>query len=254
MIDVGACHGDVSLRFAKKGWRVIAFEPENRNRAIFNKKLQGFMHVSCFDKAVSDVTGDMVPFYVSDEHFGINSLKPFHKTHRQAYNVETIRLDDVLEEMKVHGVTFLKVDIEGADFLALKGFDFEKYRPELVMAEFMDDRSSSNFGYTHHDMAQFMEERGYAVFVSEWAEFDEYGGTDVSINPHKWLQCKEYPIDHEAVWGNLIFVPKGNEGKFKDALDSYVLKMKIRSPFLWCYDQIKRIPGLRKLKRALWKG
>ena len=167
LVDVGAHHGTFSYAFAQKGWQVIAFEPEANNYAAFQRNLAGFEKVTCTKKAVSDTTGEKVPFYVSDEHFGIHALKPFHETHRLAYEVETVRLDDVLRDLHIPQVTLLKIDIEGADFLALKGFDFEQYQPELVILEFMDERSSSNFSYTHHDVATYMDKCGYTTFVSE---------------------------------------------------------------------------------------
>lgn len=239
LIDVGAHRGGGALRFAKKGWRVIAFEPEPRNRAGFERNLAGFDQVSCIPKAVSDVTGDVVPFYVSDEHYGIHSLKPFHKTHRLAFEVETVCLNDVLAELNVSSATLLKVDIEGADFSALKGFDFSKYRPELVMIEFMDERSSKHFGYTHHDVAAYMAEQGYATFVSEWAPIKEYAREGMAVS-HVWLQCAPYPLNHEPAWGNLIFVPTADINKFKATLRAYLNKVKIR-------ERIGKIPGAQAL-------
>lgn len=253
LIDVGAHHGGVSRTFASKGWRVIAFEPEQKNRAAFEHNLADFDRVSCIPKAVSDVTGDTVPFYVSDEHYGIHSLKPWHETHALAYEVETVRLEDVLASQQVPSVTLLKVDIEGADFLALKGFDFEKYHPELVMIEFMDERSLRNFGYTHHDVISYMKERGYATFVSEWEPIKEYGREDVASNPHVWIQCVPYPLDHQPAWGNLIFVPDSDRDKFSAILKSYLRKLKQAEIAAKMRDRIKKIPGV-KLIYSLIKG
>src|SRR3546814_4091635 len=39
MIDVGAHHGHALFPFLEKGWRVFAFEPDDRNRAILEKRL-----------------------------------------------------------------------------------------------------------------------------------------------------------------------------------------------------------------------
>lgn len=247
LIDVGAHHGGISRLFAQKNWRVIAFEPEQKNRAAFERNLAGFEQVSCIAKAVSDVTGETVPFYVSDKHYGIHSLKPFHETHKLAYKVETVRLDDVLTELQVPEVTFLKVDIEGADFLALKGFDFKKYYPELVMIEFMDERSLPNFCYTHHDVVTYMKERGYTTFVSEWEPIKEYGIEGIASDPHVWIQCVPYPLDHKPAWGNLIFVPDSDKDKFSTTLHSYLNKLKRVEMTALFRNQIKKIPGTKRL-------
>ncbi len=250
LVDVGAHHGTVSRPFAKMGWSVIGFEPEEKNRVAFQKKLASFENVICIPKAVSDTSVDRVPFYVSNEHFGIHSLKPFHDTHEMAYEVETVRLDEVLSDRDVPEDTLIKIDTEGADFLALKGFDFQKYRPELIIIEFMDDRSQLNFNYTHHDVVQFMSERGYLTFVSEWAPIKEYGREGVYTEPHVWLHCALYPLDHEPSWGNLIFVPEKDQEKFAKTLQAYLLalnKVTIRSI-------VKKIPGARMVHRLLTGG
>jgi hypothetical protein len=81
--------------------------------------------------------------------------------------VEVTTLDAELDRLDVADVSAMKIDVEGADFLALREFDLRRRRPELVMVDFMDDRSSEHFGYTHHDMARYMA--GYSRVVSEWA-------------------------------------------------------------------------------------
>ncbi|QUS59968.1 FkbM family methyltransferase [Synechocystis sp. PCC 7338] len=250
LVDVGAHHGSFSKNFADKGWQVIAFEPEENNRAAFQENLKEYPQVTCIPKAVSDEAGKKVPFYVSEEHFGIHSLKPWHDTHELAYEVETVRLDSVLSELQVPNVTLLKVDTEGADFLALKGFDWDKYHPELVMIEFSDDRTLPNFNYTHHDVVEFMEKRGYVAFVSEWDEIKEYGRQGVVQEPHTWLQCVPYPVDHQPAWGNLIFVPTNDSSKFINLLNSYLSQLEKQQKQGVFRKLIKKIPGATYLYRS----
>lgn len=251
LVDVGAHHGSVSLSFAEKGWQVIAFEPERVNRKAFLKTFANYPNVTCHDKAVTDKSGNSVPFYVSEEHYGIHSLKPFHESHVCTYEVETVCLDEILEKQEVDYVTILKVDIEGADFLALKGFDVTRYKPEVVMVEFMDERSSVNFDYTHHDVVKFMSERGYAVFVSEWAQIEEYGREGRIGELHKWLQCVPYPLDHQPSWGNLIFVPIADTVKFKKTLRQYLFDLKRDSMLKTTKNLAKRVPGATNLYRLI---
>ena len=122
-VDVGAHHGHISKIFAHRGWRVLAFEPERNNWAALTKNTSGMSNVVCINQAVSDKNEQKVQFFVSDEHYGIHSLKPFHESHWAAYSVSTVRLDDALERERIQNVTCLKIDVEGADFLALKGIN-----------------------------------------------------------------------------------------------------------------------------------
>jgi FkbM family methyltransferase len=243
LIDVGAHQGGISTLFARKGWRVIAFEPEQTNRAEFQRKHAEFPKVTCLPNAVLDVSGRKLPFYVSDEHWGIHSLKPFHETHRLAYEVETVRLDETLEKMQIPGVTVLKIDAEGADFLALKGFDFEKYHPEVVMIEFMDDRSQPHFGYNHHEVCAYMKQRGYMTFVSAWSPIVSYGRQGVAGESSSWLGCRPYPLDYEPSWGNLIFVAEEDSQKLMDTIEHYVRQIKTSHLIGKISDVVRKIPG-----------
>ena len=251
LVDVGAHTGGFARPFAKRGWRIIAFEPEPANYQELCANLKDSPNVTCIAKAVSDVSGQRVPFYVSSDHWGIHSLKPFHPTHRPNLMVDAVRLDETLANMQVDQVTVLKVDIEGADFLALKSFDFTSFQPEVVMCEFMDERSQPNFGYAHHDMAAYMIDLGYATFVSEWAPIVEYGRKGVATAPHRFLQCVLYPLDHDPAWGNLIFVPKARAAQFGRTLSAYFEDLGGFGRSIGLRSFLRTLPGARVLYHAL---
>lgn len=251
LVDVGAHTGGFARPFAKRGWRIIAFEPEPANYQELCANLKDSPNVTCIAKAVSDTTGQGIPFYVSSDHWGIHSLKPFHPTHRPTLMIDTVRLDEALANMGIDQVTVLKIDIEGADFLALKSFDFSRFRPDVVMCEFMDERSQPNFGYTHHDMAAYMTDLGYTTLVSEWAPIVEYGRKGVTTTPHRFLQCVPYPLDHDPAWGNLIFVPKARSTQFERTLSAYLEDLQRFSWAEGLRSFLRVLPGARPLYHAL---
>ncbi len=141
LVDIGANDGTWAARFAEKGWRVVAFEPEPATFARLQSEMTPHPNVTCVQKAASDSYGTL-PLYTSAKHPGIHTLVPFHATHEVRGEVDVVRLDDELASLGVNRVTALKVDAEGADLPVLKGFPFGSIRPELVMAEFMDSRTS----------------------------------------------------------------------------------------------------------------
>ena len=53
----------------------------------------------------------------------------------QEIKVPTVTIDDLLERNGVEKIDFLSMDIEGFQLTALKGFDIQRYRPELVCIE-----------------------------------------------------------------------------------------------------------------------
>ena len=251
LVDVGAHQGFFSQAFAQAQWHVVAFEPERLNLKALREKMQEFERVVIIPKAVSDSESSAQPFYVSEEHFGIHSLKPFHSTHEFAYEVETVRLDTTLASLDINNVSLLKIDVEGADFLVLKSFDFNRYKPALIMVEFMDDRSFANFGYTHHEVVRFMKDKGYCTFVSEWNPIKEYGREKEDSEPHVWVQCAPYPLNHEPAWGNLIFVPQENRNRFIKTLDHYLSSLEFAKKTLWLRQVIKKIPGAATVHRQM---
>ena len=243
LVDVGAHRGSFLKPFASSGWNVIAFEPERTNIRILRNKYRDYPDVYLIEQAVYHTSGLEIPFYTSKKHFGIHSLKPFHETHELSYNVNTTRLDDTLNKLNIDKVDLIKIDIEGADFIALKSFDFRKFNPEIVMTEFMDNRSVSNFGYSHHDIVKYMEKFDYTTYVSEWEPIREYG-VEGSKSQHKWIQCIPYPTDHEPAWGNLIFINNKCKEKFETILTNYLDKIIPEYPISrWNKILMKNLPG-----------
>ncbi len=196
----------------------MAFEPHPELFSRLERQYGDRDNVRIVQRAISDEAG-VLPFYTSDEHPGIHSLAAFHPTHKPTVEVEVGLLDMELSRMGIGSVAALKIDTEGADLPALRGFDFAKRQPELVMAEFMDARSREHFGYTHHDMAEFMAGHGYETWVSEWAAIEEYGraGEDLS---HRWLGFTAYRSAGSPAWGNLVFVQPEDRPRLQAAVRS----------------------------------
>lgn len=245
-VDVGANIGSFSAIFAKRGRRVVAFEPHPRLFADLVRRFSGDQQVVCVQKAISDKPGRL-PFYTSEQHPGIHSLAPFDPTHEPTEIAEVSTLSEELVALDVSEVTALKIDVEGADFLALRGFDWQHIKPELVMVEFMDARSTEHFDYTHHDMAMFMQTHGYETWVSEWAALTEYrkAGDDT---PHRWMGFHAYSPSASPAHGNLLFVQPADSSKLRRTVRSVSRRAATR-------DFIRSIPGARRaarLSRAIY--
>jgi len=227
LVDVGAHHGSFCRPFLDRDWRVIAFEPEPANHAELCRQVGPYPRATVLALAVSDTESSDVPFFTSTEHHGIHALQPFHPTHRNEIRVETVRLDRMLVELGIDRVDVLKTDIEGADLLAIRSFDFSRFRPGIVTCEFMDDRTVPVYGYSYHDLVGFVEEKGYSTYVFEWTPVTRYGSESQS-NPTHYLRWDRYPPRHTPSWGNLIFIPRGSENDFERALAAYLRVLRIQ--------------------------
>lgn len=195
MIDVGAHVGGSLVHFAKRGWRIHAFEPDSNNRERLANFTKQFRNVSISDRAVSDIADEDVALYSSPVSSGISTLSPFHGSHRAESIVKTTTLGSFVKEQSVARVDFLKIDVEGFEMKVLTGFPFSELTPRVIECEF-EDAKTVKLGYTADQLAEFLVGKGYSVFVSEWHPVVRYGVkhdwrclyayTPGSITPGSW--------------------------------------------------------------------
>ncbi len=76
------------------------------------------------------------------------------------------RLDDVLRELDCENVDVVKLDIEGAEFAALRGMGrfLEQHGPRSVYCE-VEEEWTIRFGYKPADLISYLERLGYKTFV-----------------------------------------------------------------------------------------
>lgn len=224
LIDVGAHIGNSLKQFANNGWRVFAFEPDKENFKALKNNYINNEKVVCFRNAISDSDG-YIKFFISNKYWGINSIKPFDKTHSSWIKVKSIKLKTFINEHKLKKIDFLKIDIEGADYLALKGMDFSRCKPIMVMCEFMDSRSKPFFNYDHHDMVKYMDKYGYTAYIFEWSEI--IGGySEKGVNKGvttRFVKYEKYPSKSKLYWGNVVFV-RNKLAWFFDLFSNWYIK------------------------------
>lgn len=249
LIEVGAHTGSETLLFLKDGWTVHAFEPDDDNRKKLIEYTEAHNNALTIDeRAVSDVSGLELAFYRSEESTGISSLSPFRESHRKVKTVKTISLTDYIRDHAIEKVDFLKVDAEGYDGILLKAFPFEKISPDFILCEF-EDRKSVPLGYTMQDMACFLCERGYTVYVSEWYPINRYGF------PHNWHRLYLYPgfPASPQSWGNLIAIRNHvDNNNMKELANSCVKFLKSSQKTEAKFDVTMKNKKKRHRERILW--
>lgn len=198
MIDVGAHHGTSLGPFAQDGWRVIAFEPDDENRA-FLVEAHGFRKNLTIDvRAVSNLEENEKPFFSSPVSTGISGLSAFHQTHAQHQTVDITTLAIALPTFGISHIDFLKIDTEGHDLFVLKGLDWNAMPPSVIVCEF-ENHKTRPLGYTTADLVDYLTRKDYAVTISQWWPIAEYGST------HEWRRfTDDVSTVDETAWGNLI--------------------------------------------------
>jgi FkbM family methyltransferase len=156
VFDVGAHVGFYTLLAAElvgPTGRVVAFEPVPRNLEILKRHIQlnGYTNVTIIEAAVSNSSG----FVSFDAQPGQDSAG--HISDKGCLQVSTIVLDELVGN-KLPVPSVIKIDIEGAEYLALSGSKkiLGTHHPVILLAthgsEVHDQCCNllSNSGYSLH--------------------------------------------------------------------------------------------------------
>jgi FkbM family methyltransferase len=201
MIDVGAQYGSSFFRFARSGWTVYCFEPDDDNRSILlkNIKKQRFNKVFVDERAVSNLESK-ANYYKSEISSGISSIIKFHASHKVAKEVEITTLSAFCKKENITFIDFLKIDTEGNDLRVIEGLDIINHKPSAIICEF-EDAKTKLVGYSKKDISNFLLANGYKFIISEWYPIVQYG------KHHEWKKfTDDISMTDDNSWGNIIAV------------------------------------------------
>jgi len=144
-LDIGAADPDshsVTKAFYDRGWSGVNVEPHpyffSRLRASRPRDVN-------INAAVSDTEG-FATFYFVGENTGLSTLHApmavWHKSQGrevQQHEVPVTTLAKICEQHAVNQtIHFLKIDVEGNELATLRGHDFSRWRPWIVLGEAHD--------------------------------------------------------------------------------------------------------------------
>jgi FkbM family methyltransferase len=182
-VDIGANVGFFTLLMAKRvgsNGSVWAFEPssETRRRLVHNLALNRVTHVTVCDEAVSDVDGTQIFFGGRHDQSGIASLRPIQGS-TASYEVRTCKLTSSIPQSMTPRL--IKIDIEGAEHLALRGMSplLQAERPDIVLE--MSDHFLREMGSSSGEVHAFLSGFGYEMYVIDWDGFIRYSRWDDAL-------------------------------------------------------------------------
>ena len=169
-IDVG-CHQPLlnnnTYILYKKGWRGINIDLDFGAIDMFNFFRNEDTNIHA---AVSNST-DEKNLYFFHNRSAINTLcKESGINSKEIKKIKTITLNKVIEnsEYKNKEIDFLSIDVEGSEIDVLQGLDFNKYRPKLVVLEFIDRSFKEYYDLKleiilKSKLNEFMENKNYKL-------------------------------------------------------------------------------------------
>lgn len=170
VVEVGAAGPkflSMSRHFRESGWRAITIEPNPY--FIEQHQAEGLrvLPFACGQADQDDVDFELVHQpaemeggRISYESFSALKVVDAYRAHNPTITTRTIkvnvrRLDTLLAQESVETVDLLSIDVEGWELQVLDGFSLERFRPVVVMENFLRDP-----GY-----ADYMVRRGYRLFA-----------------------------------------------------------------------------------------
>lgn len=172
VVDVGAHHGIYTLLASKSvGWhgRVVAIEPSPRECARLEKhlKLNRCSNVELMPCAAGEDPGDADLHVIEGFNDWYNSLRPpITAELAKTVRVPVRRLDDILSELGISKVDFMKLDVEGAELSVLYGaLKLLKGNSRPAMLVEVQDVRTRRWGYAAREILQFLIRKDYQWFV-----------------------------------------------------------------------------------------
>lgn len=174
-VEFGACDGKFvsnSLLLERDfGWSGILAEPGK----IWHEELSKNRKCQIDFRCVWSESGKQIPFS-EYEAPGLSSAKSAKNNSdhdvaqrmRKEYLVQTISLDDLLEEHNApKEINFLSLDTEGSEFEILKNFTFSNYRFKAIASE-------HNFTNKKSQIFELLTRNGYHQVLSDVSKYDDW--------------------------------------------------------------------------------
>jgi FkbM family methyltransferase len=165
VLDIGANIGETTLAFSKlcgKNGKVISFEPDPETFAKLKKHLElnHCENVIAINKGLGKTSGEVF-FEENEMNSGGNRISPKQQSGNKKISISS--LDQTIEELNILKIDFIKIDVEGYEYLVLEGAErtIERFKPiffiELVDNFLREQGSSSEM------LVNFLSKRNYSI-------------------------------------------------------------------------------------------
>lgn len=173
-LDVGAHHPTYlsnTYLFYENGGSGVCVEPDPALFAAFGKKRPRDIHLNC---GVGTVPGE-ADFYV----MSTSTLNTFSREEAERYQsygqqriMKAIRIkletiNEIIRQNFKETPNLVSLDVEGLDYLILKNFDFNKYRPTVFCLEtlsYTEDKSERKLT----EIIDLMHANGYLTYADTY--------------------------------------------------------------------------------------
>lgn len=179
VFDVGANFGWYSCHFAQlvgETGKVHVFEPTNAIEELKNNLiLNGFVKRCVLDQvALGEKKGTETLYIPQKLGTAFASLREHsydNNSKTRKISVPVKKLDDYVSVNRIKKIDFIKMDVEGAEYLVLKGAEsvLKQYSPVILLE--LQDVHTKCFGYSPEELINYLGDLGYHLYEIDEKEF-----------------------------------------------------------------------------------
>ena len=169
-VDVGAHHPkrfSNTYMFYQKGWKGINIDALPKSMKRFDRVRPRDINI---EQPISEKKQSLT-YYAFNEPALNGCSKELSEERAKldryyikfTQTLETERLDNLLDKYlpKDQQIDFLSIDVEGFDFSVLKSLNLQKYRPDVILIEILEDNLSK---IKNNDIYKYLIDHNYLIY------------------------------------------------------------------------------------------
>lgn len=169
-VDIGAHHPkrfSNTYYFYKNGWRGINIDAMPGSMDLFKKNRPRDINL---ELAVSDKNEKLMYYAFSDPALNGFSKELSEEVYQKNYKIlfkreiETLTLSQILDKFlpKNQKIDFLSIDVESLEFQVIKSNNWEKYAPEVILVEILNNDLETIF---KNEIYSFLVSKNYKIIA-----------------------------------------------------------------------------------------
>jgi len=205
IIDAGANKGMYATYLAEHcpTAQIYAFEPVGSTFDILQDGLAQYAHVQCIQQGLfSESCKKEINIFNSDTHASLVEIQGLNQNFDKKEEIQLIKGAEFIAEKGIEEIDFIKMDIEGAEYEAMMGFEELIKAQKIRMIQF-------EYGYINIttkvlllDFYRFFKQKGYIIG---------------KIFP-KSVEFRKYEFKYENFLGSNYVAIREDDSELKDLL------------------------------------
>ena len=197
-LDIGCYHpiqGSNTYLLHKKGWSGINIDLDDVSIDTFKR----FRKLDYNKKIAISDTKSKIKLYRPHKRAAGQTVNPGTAARRDTGDGEIIEIDsDTLNNIIENSffrnkqIDFISIDIEGHEVNALKDFNFKKYNPKIIVAEY-NDPELKRVEFYHQNINNVISSDLYKLLISKGYKFINWHHSDlIFVSDEVYIQRETF--------------------------------------------------------------